>query len=102
MLWGYEDPILKYLSLIPSLKLNATFALQQNDSSIDWLNYSRVKTGKDNINDVLEYIEWDGNMNLTYWGDEYANMINGTDASQFAPDVQDSTILQVYVDSIFR
>ncbi|KJE93581.1 hypothetical protein CAOG_04346 [Capsaspora owczarzaki ATCC 30864] len=101
ILWGYKDPLMSALHLVDNT-IDPIIALQQNDSAPDWQFDSKILTGKEDINQVVRYIQWDGFTELPYWGSKYANMINGTDASQFAPDVQDDFIAAVFVDSIYR
>eukprot|EP00760_Papus_ankaliazontas_P039152 PhM_4_TR9499/c1_g1_i2/m.25899/K12384/SCARB2, LIMP2, CD36L2; lysosome membrane protein 2 len=45
---------------------------------------------------------WAGQHNLSIWGDEYANMINGSDGTFFHSDVQNDDVLTCFVDQIQR
>ncbi|KAM6895747.1 platelet glycoprotein 4 [Xenentodon cancila] len=73
LLWGYTDPILKETVGLFSF---------YNDT---YDGYYNVFTGKDDISKVGIIDNWRGNKNLTFWNDPYCDMINGTDASSFAP-----------------
>uniref|UniRef100_A0AAQ5Y8G5 Platelet glycoprotein 4 n=1 Tax=Amphiprion ocellaris TaxID=80972 RepID=A0AAQ5Y8G5_AMPOC len=66
MLWGYPDPILKETLGLFS-PYNGTYD-----------GYYNVFNGKDDISKVSIIDRWRGETKLTFWDDEYCNMINGT------------------------
>ncbi|KAJ0057020.1 hypothetical protein NL108_000849, partial [Boleophthalmus pectinirostris] len=76
LLWGYTDPMLKDTVALFEVRINGTFDGPYN-----------VFTGKDDISKVSKIDRYRGESNLNFWDDQYCNMINGTDASSFAPFV---------------
>ena len=108
LLWGYRDPMLvkynqfrqesKFLqSHLP--KVNPMIALQHNNS---YDGYTTVHTGAQNIDLLVRWIKWKGMRKLKVWNTTFANMINGTDGSQFAPATQTSDTLYVFVTQLCR
>lgn len=88
LLWGYYDPLLRgNLSLFE----NATYDGIYN-----------VFTGKDDISKVATIDRYMGERKLAYWDDDYCNMINGTDASSFAPFVDKKKPLYFFSSDICR
>ncbi|XP_071358069.1 platelet glycoprotein 4 [Trachinotus anak] len=90
MLWGYKDPMLKgQVGLF--IPYNNTFEG----------NYT-VFTGKDDISKVGIIDSWQGERSLHFWNDTYCDMINGTDASSFAPFVDKKKPLYFFSSDICR
>ncbi|XP_023121631.1 platelet glycoprotein 4 [Amphiprion ocellaris] len=90
MLWGYPDPILKETLGLFS-PYNGTYD-----------GYYNVFNGKDDISKVSIIDRWRGETKLTFWDDEYCNMINGTDASSFPPFVDNKKPLYLFSSDICR
>ncbi|XP_053169849.1 platelet glycoprotein 4 [Scomber japonicus] len=90
LLWGYHDPLLNVTVGLFS-PYNGTFDGPYN-----------VYTGKDDISKVSTIDTWRGEKTLNFWGDEYCNMINGTDASSFAPFVDKNEPLYFFSSDICR
>lgn len=88
LLWGYFDPLLKGNV---SLFENGTYDGEYN-----------VFTGKDDISKVATIDRYKGERNLPFWDDQYCNMINGTDASSFAPFVDKKKPLFFFSSDICR
>lgn len=61
-----------------------------------------VSTGEKDMSTYLETQEWNGKSALTYWNDQYCNMINGTDGSQYPPKVTKDTILKIFTSELCR
>lgn len=64
-----------------------------------------VKTGANGMDDFLNIQAWNESDSLHYWhgpGDEYCNMINGTDGSQYPPRVTRDTVLRLYTSELCR
>ncbi|XP_077984532.1 lysosome membrane protein 2-like [Glandiceps talaboti] len=86
IVWGYRDPIFNLIynltgtSIVPS----PDFGLFLGKNNSDDGEYT-VFTGKKDINKLNIIDRWNGDMNLHWWSDIYANMINGTDASLNPP-----------------
>ena len=109
LLWGYKDPLFaeyaklrseapdifrKHLPDIPPI-----VALQKNDT---YGGVTSVRTGAKDIKQLVEWIEWKGQSILTVWNSTYANMINGTDGSEFSPDTSPDDTLYVFVTMLCR
>ncbi|XP_030296000.1 platelet glycoprotein 4 [Sparus aurata] len=90
LLWGYYDPMLKVTTGLFS-PYNGTY-----DGPYT------VSTGEDDIANVGKILSWRGEESLTFWDDKYCNMINGTDASSFAPFVDKRKPLYFFSSDICR
>ncbi|XP_036977126.1 platelet glycoprotein 4 [Acanthopagrus latus] len=90
LLWGYYDPILK----------NTTGLFSPYNGTYD--GPYTVFTGKDDIAKVGKILSWRGEETLSFWDDKYCNMINGTDASSFAPFLDKKKPLYFFSSDICR
>lgn len=90
LLWGYRDPLLK-----GTVGLFAPY-----NGTFDGI-YT-VFSGKDDISKVGIIESWRGMGDLTFWDDKYCNMINGTDASSFAPFLDKTKPLYFFSPDICR
>ncbi|XP_017266968.1 platelet glycoprotein 4 [Kryptolebias marmoratus] len=90
LLWGYNDPLLK-----GRVGLFADY----NDT---YDGYYNVFTGKDDISKVGIIDMWRGSKSLRFWNDKYCDMINGTDATSFAPFVNKKKPLFFFSSDICR
>ncbi|KAG7497611.1 platelet glycoprotein 4 [Solea senegalensis] len=90
MLWGYKDPIFKFLVGV----------FVPYNGSVDG-NYT-IYNGKDDISKVGIIDRWRGETSLPFWNDTYCDMINGTDASSFPPFVNNEKPLFFYSSDICR
>ncbi|XP_028407290.1 lysosome membrane protein 2-like [Dendronephthya gigantea] len=113
LLWGYEDPILDYLKNFTS-KLNKTLAkhgfklpiptvnpiikLQTNNSNTT----AEIHTGVGDINRIGQYVSYNNFRLLPWWHTKWANMLNGTDASMFHPDISEKDKLYTFVSDVCR
>ncbi|EDO37700.1 predicted protein, partial [Nematostella vectensis] len=107
MLWGYNDTMLmKYneyrdkfhlSGILPAI--NPTIALQKNNT---YQGLTSVSTGVKDINSIVEWQEWKGKHSLGVWNSSYANMINGTDGTQFSPGISTDDTLFVFVTQLCR
>uniref|UniRef100_A0AAV2ITG1 Platelet glycoprotein 4 n=1 Tax=Knipowitschia caucasica TaxID=637954 RepID=A0AAV2ITG1_KNICA len=61
-----------------------------------------VFTGKDDISKVSMIDRFRGESKLAFWGDEYCDMLNGTDASSFAPFLDKKKPLYFFSSDICR
>ncbi|XP_028425901.1 platelet glycoprotein 4 [Perca flavescens] len=64
--------------------------------------YYNVYTGKEDISKVGKIDMWQGHKSLPFWNDTYCDMINGTDASSFAPFVDKKKPLYFFTSDICR
>lgn len=109
LLWGYPDPIFQeYNNLRKDLpgflqeflpEISPIIALQQNNT---FDGVTSVFTGEGDISKVVQWLDWEGMMELKVWKSRYANMINGTDGSQFAPGTSSDDTLYVFVTQLCR
>ncbi|XP_033844809.1 platelet glycoprotein 4 [Periophthalmus magnuspinnatus] len=88
LLWGYTDPLIKN-----------TVALFENGT---YDGPYTVFTGKDDISKVSMIETYRGESKLKFWKDQYCDMINGTDASSFAPFVDKKKPLYFFSSDICR
>lgn len=109
LLWGYPDPLfVEYHNLrndlLPFIRkylpeISPIIALQQNNSND---GVTSVFTGEKDINLLVQWLDWKGLTELKVWNSRYANMINGTDGSQFAPEISSDDTLYVFVTQLCR
>ncbi|XP_035536044.1 platelet glycoprotein 4 [Morone saxatilis] len=90
LLWGYTDPMLKTLVGLFA-PYNGTYD-----------GYYNVYTGKDDISKVGQIDMWRGQRTLRFWNDTYCDMINGTDASSFAPFMDKKKPIYFFSSDICR
>eukprot|EP01114_Cavostelium_apophysatum_P019551 TRINITY_DN6337_c0_g1_i1.p1 TRINITY_DN6337_c0_g1~~TRINITY_DN6337_c0_g1_i1.p1 ORF type:complete len:506 (+),score=96.29 TRINITY_DN6337_c0_g1_i1:35-1552(+) len=105
LIWGYDDPFLQFLSnLQPSV--NPYFSLQPNQTSVEESNatseFDTFLSGKDDINNIQQYVSWQGNTSVNVWATKEANMIKGTDATQFKPGLTKDDHPTIFVTNAFR
>ena len=109
LIWGYPDPIfVEYNKLRKKLppfvqkklpEINPIIALQQNNS---FDGITSVSTGESDINSLVRILSWKEQSKLKVWKTSYANMLNGTDGSQFAPGTSTDDTLYVFVNQLCR
>eukprot|EP00042_Codosiga_hollandica_P036095 m.272727 g.272727 ORF g.272727 m.272727 type:complete len:550 (-) comp54804_c0_seq1:172-1821(-) len=119
LLWGYTDPLLEFLHdvleeahVVPNPIPSAVFSLASNGSATTTDAPTVQYTGKDTLSQLLSYILWGGQPQLPYWNgctgpnadlyNRLGNMINGTDATMFAPGVTEDHVLSIFSDSLVR
>lgn len=54
-----------------------------------------LKTGKDNLQEIFSYVQWENKTTLSCWGNKEANTIKGQDGTKFWPKI-DSTSEPLY------
>lgn len=106
LLWGYQDPLLKEYEKLkkrfPFFNLpdvNPTIALQQNNT---YQGVTTVYTGAQDINLIEKWKSWKGSNDVGVWHTSYANMLNGSDGSQFPPQQNTNSVLYVFVTQLCR
>jgi len=108
ILWGYTDLLLKtivhtrdiaHCPAMVSEGVKPFVQLQYNNSHY---GISAVNTGQVDISKLKQFTMWRGKTHLTWWSDKYANMINGTDGTQFSPTVSKDDPLQIFIPDICR
>ncbi|XP_023666688.2 platelet glycoprotein 4 [Paramormyrops kingsleyae] len=90
MLWGYYDPV----------TMRTVGVFYPYNGTFD--GYYNVHTGKEDISKVGVIDRWKGERELPYWKDNYCDMINGTDASSFAPFLDKKKELFFFTSDICR
>lgn len=114
-LWGYNNTFLTGLNSILSIlgkHVNPVVALQSRvdkstaDPALPTASYTggRAADGfKQPPDNSLEWVvQWNGMRMLPYWGDNYTNMINGTDGTIFFPGISEGDRPYVFVDTLYR
>ncbi|XP_031556963.1 lysosome membrane protein 2-like [Actinia tenebrosa] len=105
MLWGYEDEMLKLLKafsnpLCPVKPgIDPFIQLQYNNT---YFGISAINTGQKDIDKLEQYTMWRDANKLSWWMDNYTNMINGTDGTQFKPRISKDDKLYAFVPEICR
>ena len=109
LIWGYPDPLFEaynnFRKDLPSFlqkklpEINPIIALQQNNT---FDGITSVSTGENDISMLVQVLSWKEQEKLKVWNSSYANMINGTDGSQFAPGTSSDDTLYVFVTQLCR
>uniref|UniRef100_A0A8C5Q5Z1 Platelet glycoprotein 4 n=1 Tax=Leptobrachium leishanense TaxID=445787 RepID=A0A8C5Q5Z1_9ANUR len=99
LLWGYTDP---FLSLLPDTLLpdKMTGVFYPYNGTADG-SYN-VYNGKGDISRVALINRFKGERTLSYWNDDYCDMLNGTDAASFPPNVDKNQPLYFFSPEICR
>lgn len=106
-LWGYTDDMLDTIVNVKSDDCPSSAAkdvkpfvqIQKNNT---YFGISAVHTGQDHISKVQEFTMWRNESHLNCWSDRFANTINGTDGTQFAPRVTNDETLYTFSPEICR
>ncbi|KAM5172026.1 platelet glycoprotein 4-like [Mantella aurantiaca] len=99
ILWGYRDPFLEKIPnfLIPD-KTIGVFYPYNGTSDGPYTVYN----GKKDISRVAMITKYKGESTLSYWKDDYCDMINGTDAASFPPFIDKKNTLYFFSPEICR
>lgn len=93
-------PSLPHPLYLSSLPPSSSLLLSQSRESIQGPNI--VYTGKGNLSRVAQFIEWNGQRNISGWGTPTAQMINGTGGFMFHPGVTRDENLTAFISELFR
>ncbi|XP_075713468.1 platelet glycoprotein 4 [Rhinoderma darwinii] len=96
ILWGYSDPLLEKLGA----RDTTTGVFYPYNGTAD--GPYTVYNGKKDISKVAIITKYKGESTLSYWGDNYCDMINGTDAASFPPSVDKNVPLYFFSSEICR
>ncbi|CAI8026532.1 Lysosome membrane protein 2, partial [Geodia barretti] len=119
LLFGYNDPLLVYIikdiealpdvlgDWVKKLKtfaktINPLFGLE-NVTEVEYGN--QVYTGKDDISQIGQFIEWNGNFEIYKhggWGTPAAKMLNGTAGFIFPPGVKKGHNVTAFISELYR
>ncbi|XP_068719309.1 lysosome membrane protein 2-like [Montipora capricornis] len=107
LIWGYTDVLLGTLVSFktkecPSSATEGASSFVQLQYNNTYYGISAVNTGQDDIQKVGQFTMWRNQRHLTWWSDQFANMINGTDGTQFAPSIKREDALYVFSPDICR
>ncbi|KAG8577088.1 hypothetical protein GDO81_010064 [Engystomops pustulosus] len=99
VLWGYRDPFLEAIpNFIISDKTTGVFYPYNGTADGPYV----VFNGKDFIQKVALITRYKRQSTLSYWSDDYCDMINGTDAASFPPSVDKNLRLYFFSSEICR
>jgi hypothetical protein len=105
MLFGYNNTLLKTLGQDPFVNIFT------NDDPSSWSAPTALYTGgqaasgsphQPPANSMNFLTQWEGYTTLPFWGDNYSNMINGTDGTVLSPGITSSDRPYVFVDTLYR
>ncbi|KAM8973017.1 platelet glycoprotein 4 [Pelodytes ibericus] len=97
ILWGYTDPFLEALAIIQDTTTGVFYPYNGTEDGV----YT-VYNGKNDISKVAIIDRYKGERTLSYWKDDYCDMLNGTDAASFPPNVDKSKLLYFFSSEICR
>ncbi|XP_072032734.1 lysosome membrane protein 2-like [Amphiura filiformis] len=104
LLWGYQDPLLKQLQNMVGedmISSDEFGLLLGKNNTIDKDVYT-INTGEADTMLLNTIEKFNGMESVQCWGDETANMINGTDGMFFHPFIDQEEILYVFNPFLFR
>ena len=101
LIWGYEDLFIKELKKLYLFPKQQNFSIFVNDTVRDELA-SIVSTGVCESSSVGQFLQWDGQRRMDIWGDQYANMVNGTEGFFFHPFLNSNERVTFFVDDAMR
>ncbi|GFR32651.1 lysosome membrane protein 2 [Trichonephila clavata] len=86
---------------VPEILPNNTFGFLygKNDSGD---GVFEVFTGEDDIGKYSQIVKWNNMSRIPFWNNQYCNMMNGTDGSQFPPPISKRDVLYVYTPELCR
>ncbi|KAM9311749.1 platelet glycoprotein 4 [Gastrophryne carolinensis] len=99
ILWGYTDPFLQQIPNIFLSDKNIGVFYPYNGTSDGPFT---VYNGKDDIKKVALITRYKGLPSLSYWQDNYCDMINGTDGASFPPFIKQKDRLYFFSSEICR
>lgn len=70
-----------------------------NGSDAGWWT---IHTGQDDIEKINTIQNWNGKTSVDYWNEDFANMINGTDAASWHPFIKRKEKLPIFSSDICR
>ncbi|KAM4037998.1 platelet glycoprotein 4 [Anomaloglossus baeobatrachus] len=99
ILWGYTDPFLEQIpNAVIEDKKTGVFYPYNGTADGPYV----VNNGKDDISKVALITRYKGQSTLSFWKDNYCDMINGTDAASFPPFVDKNVPLFFFSSEICR
>ncbi|XP_077984815.1 platelet glycoprotein 4-like [Glandiceps talaboti] len=103
LIFGYDDPIFKLIYDLTGTLLvqSPQFGILVGKNNTSYQTMC-VFTGVDDISKLNIIDRWNGKSDLNYWTTQYANMINGTDASLNPPFMDEYDPHYVYDSVVCR
>ncbi|XP_065884789.1 lysosome membrane protein 2-like isoform X2 [Dysidea avara] len=100
ILWGYDEPLFGMLSLL-GLGNSSQFAARSNHSDRYYNGITVAHTGKSDISDVAQLVQWNNLSNLS-WNSEDARRVYGTLGFRNRPRLKKSHIITFFIDGYVR
>lgn len=103
MFEGYFDPLIEFLSKQEKRQIlpNNTFGFFYGQNETGDGIYV-IRRGNADINKFSTIVSYNNMTEMSYWGNEYCNMLNGTDGAQYPPFVSTKENLQMFVSEFCR
>ncbi|XP_060916733.1 lysosome membrane protein 2c [Labrus mixtus] len=100
LLWGYEDSLLKTLTVFEP-DLDDIFGLFYKTNATNDGDYVFF-TGQENYKDFARVDTWKGESHLSWWTTDECNMINGTNGASFHPVINKDETLYMFSSDLCR
>ncbi|KAJ8338941.1 hypothetical protein SKAU_G00357270 [Synaphobranchus kaupii] len=100
LLWGYEDPLLKFISMV-NHTVDPHFGLFYKMNATGDGEYTFL-TGEHNYKDFARVVEWRGQSSLHWWSTDECNMINGTNGAFFHPIITKKETVYMFSSDLCR
>lgn len=106
LIFGYDEPIFAFLNQNVDDAIPAQLYIQLNltseEDTLLHTQFTTQQTGKDDIDNIANYIAWNGKPALDCWGSEEANAIYGTDGNNWPTKIDRDDVLVAFVDTAYR
>jgi lysosome membrane protein 2 len=110
LLWGYNDTLLAFLKknipdLVSTTEVSVYYASVEGAGLNTFLINSGVDVHKDDVDRLKQVgnIEgMNGQSTVSYWSNDYANMINGTDSTIWHPDTHTDDEVYIFSSDLCR
>jgi len=106
LMFGYDDPLFVFLNENVSPEVPPQIYIQINLTSeqdtLQKTKFTTQQTGKDDINNIANYLYWNGEEALDCWATPEANDIYGGDGNYWPPKVHKDDVLIAFVDTAYR
>jgi len=101
LLWGYKDKLFQLGKMVDAIPYEQ-FGLMVSKANVS-VNEVTVHTGQYNMSRLGAIVRYNGDSNVTHWGSDECNQIEGSDGTQFPPPlVHPGARLTVYNRDLCR
>jgi len=104
LFFGYVDPM--FAVVAKPMNISPVMFITPNQTSIEEsyrsVPFSVMQTGKKDIHNILNFVEWNNKTSIGCWASDEANLITGNDGTQFWPGITTEDMPLTWVEELFR